>query len=142
MSTVRYKGADRTRKEIAEMEGVCYDTLVRVLRRTKDIDYAVQYCKQVAGRTVSKKPKDELSHRANKHKIKDVPEGVRTVFYKIMMTHSPSAFNLRAGRSRQEYLFDGDLIAYQIMLNDDIAFVTARLKSNGNVLMQRRIHVV
>ena len=134
-----YKGKRRYLREIAVLEGISPTRFVTYFHKFGDDPYgAVQHIKALDDERRKRQEKLE-----NEHVLKygDIPHCVLMAFFKIMGCHKYSPFNLRAGRCSGEYLFDGDLIAYQILMGKDEATVTARMKSNGNILTKRSVYV-
>ena len=141
MKMIRYNGRMLNLREIADIEGIKYNTFMINLRKSGDVHWAVQRGKETKERKTRKAEARPITYPFGFKPVDKIPTNVQMAFWKFMGSCDPGAFNLRAGGFPREYLFDGDLIAYQIMMDKDEATVTARMKSNGNILTKRSVYV-
>lgn len=141
MKMYEWKGREKTITEIAAEEDVSYPTLASKVRKFKDIDRAVKAARAAKELRMARM-KTTLPDDAPVIQLpKSEKEAAYSLFEQIMGMSKFDEMNFREGAKRGEYLWNGELVKYSLLMDRTRAVFTAIFIKSGILLCRREYYV-
>ena len=141
MKMYEWKGREKTVTEIAAEEDVSYPTLASKVRKFKNIDRAVKAARAAKELRMARM-KTPLPDDAPVIQLpKSEKEAAYSLFEQIMGMSKFDEMNFREGAKRGEYLWNGELVKYRLLMDRTRAVFTAIFIKSGILLCRREYYV-